>query len=259
MLLRDKTILITGSSQGIGLAAGKAMLAAGASVVFHSEKVLSACPDVVKLIGTPEAFYIQADLLKQGEASRLVEEASQRYGPLDVLVNNVGTFAEPEFTKVAQTDYQRIFQLNVFSVLEASQAYIKLNQAAKKGGRLLFTSSLNATRSEKGHTLYDASKGAINSLVRQLVLEYAASGFTTAAIAPGLIETPLTDHGMKSQPGVRNAVQAQIPLGRIGTVEDVASWLVFLASPASYYATGIVIPIDGGLDAQQMASPPAAS
>src|SRR5213076_3126040 len=99
-----------------------------------------------------------------------------------------------------------------------------------RGGRIQLITSLNATRSEPSHTLYDASKGAVNALTRQLAVELAPLGFTTAAVAPGLVETPLTDFGLKSSPAERRAVIEQIPVRRIATVEDVAHWYVFLAS-----------------------------
>ena len=119
------------------------------------------------------------------------------------------------------------------------------------GGRILFTTSLNGSRSEPAHTLYDASKGAINALTRELAVELAPD-FTTVAIAPGLVETPLTDMGLRSDPAARQAVLDQIPLRRIATVADLAQWYVFLASDAASYATGAIINVDGGLDAQQM-------
>ncbi|HJZ57747.1 MAG TPA: SDR family oxidoreductase, partial [Gemmataceae bacterium] len=128
--------------------------------------------------------------------------------------------------------------------------------AAKRGGRILFTTSLNATRSEPVHTLYDASKGAVNALTRQLAVELAPLGFTTAAIAPGLVETPLTDFGLKSSPAERQAVIDQIPVRKIATVADMVGWYVFLASDKSSYSTGSVFAVDGGLDAQQMAVRP---
>ena len=117
---------------------------------------------------------------------------------------------------------------------------------------------VNGSRSEPQHTLYDASKGAVNALTRQLAVELAPLGFTTAAIAPGLVETPLTDFGLKSDPAGRRAVVEQIPVRRISTVDDIAPWYVFLASDAAAYATGTVVTVDGGLDAQQMAIRPIA-
>jgi glucose 1-dehydrogenase len=255
MKLTGKRILVTGSSSGIGLAAGKAMAAAGARVLFTSERPLDAVPELVATLAEyPGSAYIQANLLDDGEPDRLVEAAMRLLGGLEVLVNNLGTFREPAFLELSRRDFDFIFGLNVWTAIAVTQAWVK--RAESQGGRILFTTSLNATRSEPAHTLYDASKGAINALTRQLAIELAPRGFTTAAIAPGLVETPLTDFGLRSDPAARRAIEEQIPLRKIATVEDVAQWFVFLASDAAGYATGIVIPVDGGLDAQQMPSRP---
>jgi glucose 1-dehydrogenase len=256
-LLANRRVLITGSSQGIGLAVGAAMLRHGALVVFTSERNaegLSA--ECRELLEHPNACYLRADLARPDAAEVLVQDAWLPWNGLDVLVNNVGTFREPPLLDCTYADFQRIFDLNVWSALAVTQAFVRRAQAAGHGGRILFSSSLNGTRSEPGHTLYDASKGAVNALCRQLAIELAPLGFTTAAVAPGLIETPLTDFGLRSDPAARAAVEAQIPVGRIGTVADVAEWYAFLASDAACYANGIVVPVCGGLDAQQMPSRP---
>jgi glucose 1-dehydrogenase len=258
MLLTDKKILVTGSSRGIGYAAARAMLDLGASVVFSSERSIDddICGDVRDALKNPKASYIRADFSKEGEPATLVAEAFQKLGGLDVLVNNVGTYREPDFLEIMKNDFDAIFNLNVWSAIRATQEFVRLNRSAKRGGRILFTTSLNATRSEPAHTLYDASKGAVNALVRQLAVELAPHGFTTAAIAPGLIETPLTDMGLRGDPAARQAIIDQIPVGRIGTVADVAMWYAFLASDHAMYTTGAIINIDGGLDAQQMSLRP---
>ena len=173
-----------------------------------------------------------------------------------MLVNNVGTFREPPFLDLTKADFDFVFTLNVWSAVAVTQAVVRRAVAAGRGGRVLFSTSLNGSRSEPGHTLYDASKGAVNALTRQLAVELAPLGWTTAAVAPGLVETPLTDFGLRSDPAARRAVIEQIPIRRIATVEEVAGWYVFLATDAARYATGIVIPVDGGLDAQQMAVRP---
>ncbi len=252
MALHDKVVLVTGSSQGIGLAAAKALAAANARVVLTSERDLSNCPEVRDLLSEfpTTTRYLSADLSKAEAAEGLVDAAISLFGRIDVLVNNLGTFREPAFLDITRRDFDFIFGLNVWSAIALTQAVVR--RAAGKGGRILFTSSLNGSRSEPAHTLYDASKGALNALTRQLAIELAPLGFTTAAIAPGLVETPLTDFGLKSDPAARQAVLDQIPLRRIASVEDIAGWFVFLASDAASYATGIVIPVDGGLDAQQM-------
>lgn len=256
-MLAGKTVLITGSSQGIGLAAGKVCAAAGARVVFTSERPREACVDVDSVLQAfPKSRYITANLLQDGEAERLVDEAWKEMGPIDVLVNNLGTYREPPLLEVKREQFDFIFRLNVWSAIAMTQAFIRRAMAVKRGGRILFSTSLNGSRSEPQHTLYDASKGAVNALTRQLAIELAPLGFTTAAIAPGLVETPLTDFGLKSDPAGRQAVIDQIPIRRIATVDDLAGWYVFLASDAARYSTGSIFNVDGGLDAQQMALRP---
>ena len=254
-MISGKRALITGASQGIGLAIAKAYVEAGAKVVLTSEKPLADAPDVQELL---ERFphrtgYIVGDMTKPGEPERIVADACETWGDLDILVNNVGTFREPAFLELTKAHFDFNFNLNVWSAIAATQAWVK---RAERGGRILFTSSLNGSRSEPGHTLYDATKGAVNALVRQLAIELAPLGFTTAAVAPGLVETPLTDFGLRSNPAERDLITNQIPLRRIATVEEIARWFVFLGSDAAKYATGIVLPVDGGLDAQQMAMRP---
>ena len=258
MLLRGKTALVTGSSRGIGLAVARAFAEHGAKVVLNSERPIESVPELGEVLAAfpTSTRYIAADLTREGEAERLVGEAWDWLGGVEVLVNNVGTFREPSFLDLTRRDFDFIFGLNVWASIAVTQAVVRRAVAAKRGGRVLFSTSLNATRSEPAHTLYDASKGAVNGLTRQLAIELAPFGFTTAAVAPGLVATPLTDFGLQSDPAARRAVEEQIPVRKIASVDDVAGWYVFLASDAARYGTGIVIPVDGGLDAQQMAVRP---
>lgn len=253
-MLTGKTALVTGSSQGIGLAVGRAFAANGARVAFTSER-----PQPAELELTPGCHYVQADLTRDGEAERLVGEAWDKLGGIGVLVNNVGTFREPAFLDLTKRDFDFIFNLNVWASIAVTREVVRRAGAENRGGRILFSTSLNGSRSEPAHTLYDASKGAINALTRQLAVELAPLGFTTAAVAPGLVETPLTDFGLRSDPAARQAILDQIPIRKIATVEDLAGWYVFLASDAAGYATGVIVTVDGGLDAQQMPSRPIAA
>ena len=250
-MLKGKTALVTGSSQGIGLGVASAFAANGATVVLTSESPLAALREVQALLDThPSARYVQADLTRDGDPERLMAEA----GPLDILVNNVGTYREPPLLELTREHFDYIFRLNVWVAIALTREMVR--HANGRGGRILFSTSLNATRSEPLHTLYDASKGAVNALTRQLAIELAPLGFTTAAVAPGLVETPLTDFGLKSDPAARQAIIDQIPVRRISTVEDLTAWYVFLASDAASYSTGAIFNVDGGLDAQQMPTRP---
>jgi glucose 1-dehydrogenase len=255
-MLQGKTALVTGSSQGIGLGVARAFVRHGARVVLTSERPLDACPEVRELTTAPDVFYVAADLVEDDAPARLVEEADARLGGIDILVNNVGTWREPDLLELTRAHFDFIFHLNVWSAIAVTREVVARGVARGRGGRILFTTSLNGSRSEPKHTLYDASKGAINALTRQLAVELAPLGFTTAAVAPGMVETPLTDFGVRSDPPVRQAILDQIPIRRMATVEDVAGWYVFLASDQASYATGTIVTVDGGLDAQQMSFRP---
>jgi glucose 1-dehydrogenase len=256
-MLAGKSALITGSSQGIGLGVAQAFAASGANVVLTSEKPLACCPEVSRLLSDYQhTRYIQADLLADGEPERLAAEAWSAFGGINVLVNNLGTYKEPPLAQITRDHFDFVFRLNLWVSIAITREVVRRAAADKRGGRILFSTSLNGSRSEPLHTLYDASKGAVNALCRQLAIELAPLGFTTAAVAPGLVETPLTDFGLKSSPDERTAVISQIPLRRIATVEDVAWWYVFLASDRASYSTGSIFNVDGGLDAQQMSLRP---
>ena len=258
-MLTGKKALVTGSSRGIGLAVAEAYVRNGARVVLSSERPPAECPEVARLVRDGHATYAVSDLTRPGEPERLVAAAWDALGGLDVLVNNVGTFREPAFLDLVRLDFDSVFGLNVWAGLAATQEFVRRGRAAGTGGRIIFTTSLNGSRSEPAHTLYDASKGAVNALTRQLAIELAPFGFTTVAVAPGLVETPLTDMGLRSDPAARRAVEEQIPVRRIATVDDLAMWYVFLASDAASYATGTIVTVDGGLDAQQMPARPITS
>src|SRR5689334_4009136 len=138
-MLTGKKALVTGSSRGIGLAVADAFVRTGAGVVLSSERPLSACPEVTRLIRDGRATYLVADVTKPGEPERLVAAAWDALGGLDVLVNNVGTFREPAFLDVSRHDFDATFGLNVWAGLAATQEFVRRGRTAGTGGRILFT------------------------------------------------------------------------------------------------------------------------
>jgi NAD(P)-dependent dehydrogenase (short-subunit alcohol dehydrogenase family) len=208
-----KTALVTGSSQGIGLGVARAFARHGAKVVLTSERAFDACPELAADIDSSRMSYIQADLLDDEAVRRLAEEADARLGGIDILVNNAGTWREPDFLALTRADFDFILHLNVWSALALTREVVKRSVARGRGGRILFTTSLNGSRSEPAHTLYDASKGALNAITRQLAIELAPRGFITAAVATGMVETPLTDYGLRSDPDVRQPSSIRFPSG----------------------------------------------
>src|SRR5213082_2539322 len=143
-MLHGKTALVTGSSQGIGLGVAQAFAANAAAVVATSEKPLARCPEVQRLLSDyPAARYVQADLLTDGEPERLAAEAWAAMGGIDVLVNNVGTYKEPPLLELTRDHFDFIFRLNVWTGIAVTREVVRRAVAAKRGGRVIFTTSLN--------------------------------------------------------------------------------------------------------------------
>ncbi len=268
--LANKTALITGSSRGIGLAAAEEYVKQGAEVIVSSEQTLdkaiekvSGTPTadlrnaevnrLINLLNTGKAHYVQADISEPNGIEKLITEAWKKLKTIDILVNNAGIYNEPSFLDISWENFLKVFKINFWAPLKLAQEFVRkrIDEGKGKGGRLLFTTSINAERSEPQHTLYDASKAALGGLIRQLSVELAPQKFTTMGIAAGLHETNATDYGLRSDPAAREAINSQIPLG-IGSAQDVGPWLAFAGSDAARYATGTIINVDGGISPLQL-------
>ena len=242
-------VCITGSTHGIGRGIAEAFAKAGARLVINSH-----VPDTAaqrELSALTECHFVQADLSTVDGASQLVGEAHARLGRLDTLVNNAGSFRDTDFADLDQKRFDDTFNLNVRGYLFAAQAFAALVRPGQANASIVCVGSTNSLAAEKNSVIYDSSKGAVLMLIRSLAVTLAPRGIRVNGIGPGIIDTPLTSPGL-SAPGVRDALVAQIPLGKIGQPVDIGGAAVFLASPQASYITGQMLYIDGGILANQM-------
>jgi NAD(P)-dependent dehydrogenase (short-subunit alcohol dehydrogenase family) len=247
--LRDKVILVTGATSGIGEAIAGRLVAEGALVLAtgRSEergRLLSA------QVG--ERLYFQkADLTKSSAAEDLVAATIARFGKLDVLVNNAAVDHTGDLMHVTDDEVRETFELNTFASLRLLQAAARVMR--DHGGSIINVTSRLASIGVSTMGVYSASKGAMLSLTRAAAVELAPYNIRVNAVAPGLTKTPLYDDWLSSRedPAATEAkVVAQIPLGRLAQPSDVAAAVVYLASDESSYITGASLPVDGGYTAQ---------
>lgn len=241
--LEGHAALVTGSSQGIGLAMGRALQEAGAKVVFHG------LPDAVEGLSA----YVKADLMENEGPQKLVKAAFVLEPGLDTLICNAGSFFDLPLLEMTRERWDKTMQLNLASAFFTAQAFARRLVAEKRGGSIVITSSTNGFQAEADSCAYDASKGALVMLTKSLAVSLADHGIRVNGVAPGLIKTPLTSTWMESRDrSVLDHYEKKILLRRVGTPRDVAGTAVFLCSPASSYITGEIIVIDGGLTTGQI-------
>jgi glucose 1-dehydrogenase len=192
------------------------------------------------------ASLIQADLAQTGEAARLVEAGVAALGGLDLLVNNAGTEVRAAFWDVTEADFDRVLALNLKAVFFASQALVRHLRAAGRPGRIVNISSIHEERPFPSYAPYAASKGGVRMLTRTLAVELRGSGITVNAVAPGAIATAINRDLLDDTRRV-DALVHKIPVGRLGTPEDVAGVVAFLASDEAAYVSGATWYVDGGL------------
>lgn len=237
--LAGRTALVTGSSSGIGLGIAREFQSAGARVLFHSHQP------------SPLEDCLVADLTAPEAPATLVDAAFARAPGLDVLVSNAGSFLDVPFLEMTPERWERTISLNLRSGYFAIQAFARRLVRERRKGAVLVTASTNGFLAEPDSSAYDISKGALVMLTRTLALSLAPQGIRVNAIAPGLIDTPLSAAWLESRPGLRKRYEGNIPLQRLGTPQDCAAAAVFLCSDAASYLTGEVLVIDGGLTVQQ--------
>src|SRR5256885_9560434 len=245
MRLKDQVALVTGGSRGIGRAIVKAFAADGARVAFvyraGQEAADSLCKEVSQAGGTILA--LQADVAKAEEAQRCAEHVEKEWGRVDILVNNAGIIRDDLFVRMEPAAWTSVLDTNLGGTYNFCRA-LAYTMMKQRRGRIINVSSVAADHHNPGQTNYAASKGAVNAFTRALAVELASRNVTVNAIAPGFIETDMSE-AVRNKAG--DLIKKMIPMRRLGKPEDVARVAVFLASEDGGYITGQGLTVDGGL------------
>jgi 3-oxoacyl-[acyl-carrier protein] reductase len=238
--LDGRVALVIGAARGIGAGIAEALAEEGARLLIAD--VLG--PEGEATARRLSCLFAQADVSRKADDEALVALALERFGRLDVLVQNAGIFPQTAIDDIAAEEWDRVLAVNLRGVFLAFQAALPVMKR-QRYGRCVFTSSITGPRvSSPGHAHYAASKAGINGFIRSAALEAAPFGITVNGVEPGNILTEgVTAH---RSPAFIAAMEASIPLGRLGTPRDVALAVRFLASDEAAYITGTTIVIDGG-------------
>jgi glucose 1-dehydrogenase len=246
--LAGKVAIVTGSGSGIGQAIAIRLASEGASVVVdylhHSDGA-----DETKAKGEAaggKVVIVKADVSKTSDTQNLVDQAWQQLGGCDILVNNAGIEKGTPFWEVTEEDYDAVLNVNLRGAFFLTQAFVRRLRDAKRPGRIVNISSVHEDMVFPHFSTYCISKGGMRMLMRNLAVELGPLGITVNNIAPGAISTPINAKMMADKQQL-DALLANIPLGRMGTADEVAGLALFLASDDAAYVTGSTYFIDGGL------------
>ena len=241
-----KRALVTGGSRGIGRAVCLALAARGMRVAVNYAGDAAAAEEVVQAClqqGAPDAFAVQADVSDAEQVRALVAAVSERWGGVDVLVNNAGITRDGLMMRMSEQDFDAVLATNLKGAFACMQAVMR-PMMKQRWGRIVNLSSVVGLRGNLGQANYAASKAGLIGMSKSAAKELASRGITVNCVAPGFIETDMTAVLPES---VRTALLGQIPLARLGAAEEVAAAVAFLASPESAYITGQVLCVDGGM------------
>ncbi|MBZ5665920.1 MAG: SDR family oxidoreductase [Acidobacteriia bacterium] len=246
LTLNSKVALITGGSRGIGAAAVRMFAAAGAKVVFNYQAAKAQAENLVGECGAENCRAVQSDLSTTAAAQQLVSSAISAFGRLDILVANHGIWPPEDapVDRLSDEQWHRTIAVNldsVFALVKHSVAQMK-----KQGsGHIVLVSSTAGQRGEAFHCDYAASKGALISMVKALSTELAVDGIRVNCVAPGWVATDMSASALNDPP-TRERIFRSIPLGRVGTPDEIAGPILFLCTPYAGFVTGEVFNVNGG-------------
>jgi NAD(P)-dependent dehydrogenase (short-subunit alcohol dehydrogenase family) len=246
MIMSPPVVLITGALTGIGRAAAVAFAETGNRVVVSGRRTDAgeALVSELRSLGA-EAEFVQADVRKEDDVRRLVDQTVERFGRLDAAVNNAGTEGKPGLVvdQTAET-YAATFDTNVLGTLLSMKHELRV-MTPQGSGSIVNISSTYGHEGARGASVYAGSKHAVEGMTRSAALEVAGSGVRVNAVAPGPTETGMLNR-FTGAPERKAALAAGVPLGRIGQPKEIAQAIVFLASDATSFVTGQIVTVDGG-------------
>jgi glucose 1-dehydrogenase len=252
MQLKGKVALITGAGSGIGQAIAVRFAQEGAHVVVNTHPGgKHGGADALSAISKydPEALVIPANVDDRMDVETMISETVQRFGRLDICVNNAGIEIQKPFLEVTDDEWNKVISVNLYGSFLVSQLAARQMVKQGQGGKLIFISSVHEDIPFVGYTAYCAAKGGIRMLMRNLAMELAEHRINVNNIAPGAIATPINQKVLENPQEKENAL-SEIPWGRFGKPEEVAAVALFLASGESEYVTGSTYYVDGGLTQQ---------
>jgi 3-oxoacyl-[acyl-carrier protein] reductase len=243
--MSNLTVLVTGGASGIGKACALTFAQAGYNVVVNYGHSEQAALDVTKqcIEFGVEAFAVKADVSKQDEVNAMVDLTLKTFGSIDVLINNSGITKDNLLLRMTSEDFSDVLDVNLLGTFHCIKAVVKPMMKARKG-KIINMASVIGQIGNVGQANYAASKGGIIALTKSVARELASRNVTCNAIAPGFIQTKMTD---VLSDEVKSGILGQVPMARLGQPEDVANVALFLASDAANYITGQVINVDGGM------------
>jgi len=244
MQLKDKNALVTGAAQGIGRAIALALAGAGANIVVSdiNLELATQTAEEIKKLGV-KAVPMKMNVADLAEAEAGAKKIKEELGSIDVLVNNAGITKDTLFMRMKKEDWDLVLNINLSGVFNLCKAVVPI-MMKQRSGKIINIASIVGEMGNAGQANYAASKAGVIGLTKTLAREIASRGITVNAVAPGFIQTAMTD---KIPEDVKQKMMAQIPLAKLGQPEDVANTCLFLASSSADYITGQVINVNGGM------------
>mgnify|MGYP001160144021 FL=1 len=240
-LLKDKTVLITGASGGIGQEVARHMSKQGADIILtgtNEEKLKKISSDLGQ-----KSKYIVADLGNDQDIDNLSQNAENYNGKIDILVNNAGITSDNLFLRMKDEEWDKVLNINLNSNVKLTKKIIR-GMIKRRFGRIIFITSIIGFSGNAGQSNYASSKAALSGFSKSIALEVANRGITSNLIAPGYIQTPMTEKLNEDQ---KNNILEKIPVSRLGEPQDIASACVYLASDEASFVTGSTLHVNGGM------------